>query len=115
MKFKKRLIVKEKFYYLRRTTKSGAHRCGVVFLILGDNVGARGVSFCNELDPFSKISGINKAKGRAMKAFKRKENFWPILREEAVDKLQSTEIGFKSEYSPTFTDFEIDILSEKRT
>jgi len=84
-------------------------------LILGDNVGARGVSFCNELDPFSKIDGINKAKGRAMKALKRKENFWPISREEAVNKLQSIVIGFKSEYGPVFTDFELDILSEKRT
>jgi len=107
--------MKERFYYLRKSEKTGMHRCGVVFLMVGDNVGARGVSLCNELDPFSKTCGINKAKGRAMKALERKSNSFPILREEALEKLPDTMISFKSEYVPTLSDFEIDILREKRT
>ena len=104
--------MKERFYYLRKFTETGMHRCGVVFLMLGDNIGARGVSLCNELDPFSKTCGVHKAKGRAVKAIERKGNSFPILREEAIKKLSDPAISFKSEYSPEFSDFEIDILRE---
>jgi len=106
--------MKERFFYLRRSGKAGMHRHGVVFLIVGDYVCARGVSLCNELDPFSRTCGINKAKGRAVKALERKSNSFPILREEALEKIPGTMINFKSEYNPMLSDFEIDILREKR-
>lgn len=104
---------KERYYYLRRSTKSGIHRCGVVFLIDTDFSVARGVSLCNELDPFSKTCGIHKAKGRAEKAIIRGESSFEILRSEAKDKLPHGYMRFKSEFEPILSDFEIEILSDK--
>jgi len=106
--------MKEKYYYLRRPTSNGVHRCGVVFLILGDNIGARGISLCNEIDQFSKDDGINKAKGRAVKAIERKESSFEVCRQEAISKLPCSTIAFKSEFNPLFTDFELEILSDKK-
>ena len=110
--------MKEVYYYLRRKKDNAMHRCGVVFLILADDIGARGVSLCSELDLFSKTVGIHKARGMAIKALKRRENNYTITRSEAIDVLVVAggfpEITFRSEFNPTFSDFELDILISRR-
>jgi len=117
--------MKERYYYLRKSDEHGVHRCGVVYLILSSDglVSARGVSFCNKIDPFNRNTGIAKAKGRADKAFYNQESFYPIKRTEAIGKIleatlpsekfkMKTVIDFKSEYNPVLSEFELNILEK---
>jgi len=132
----------EKFYYLKKTVKNktkkadgkevvhvGTHRCGIVYLIRHGDVIARGVSLCNEVDPFLRdegfiydkkldkmrkfIGGLEVARGRASKALKLSNSSGKIRRSEAFEKVKDTGILFKSELNPNLSPFEAKLLSEE--
>lgn len=105
--------IRERYYYLRRSESSGVHRCGVVYLMDAGVAMARGVSLCNKLDAFSPTCGIQKAKGRAVKALTHGENSGKVRRLEAWEKLLGTGIIYKSEFGPILTKFEREILTER--
>ena len=77
------------------------------------NTFARGISICSKLDQPNDNKGINKAKGRAHKALKRKESDLPINRDEAIRLLFETgtqPFKFKSEYNTALTPYEASMV-----
>ena len=121
----------EKYYYLRKAKKDGNHRCGIVYIILDKDDGARGVSLCNGVEDrflrdhgytYDKENkeyvafegGLSIARKRALSAIKTRKNGAKIRRSEAKDKVAGYGIEYKSEWAPMFNDFELKILEGAR-
>lgn len=118
--------MKEKYYYLRKSKADGLHKCGIIYLISGDNKTARGISLCNDTeDPFIRddgflpnknksfspfMGGLKLAKKRALKAFNSTKSSEIIRRPEAIEKVGGLHMRFKSEYSPKLSAFERKML-----
>ena len=117
--------MKEKYYYLRKANGSGLHRCGVVYLIEYEcNWRARGVALCNEtedkfirssydINDIKVVGGIDRAKGRAERAFRRIKNTGRIKHPKALEKVQGLRIEYKSELNPILNIFEEKLLQDK--
>ena len=70
---------------------------------------ARGVSICSLMDPYNNTKGKNKAFGRAIKALKRKENFYKINGKGRRNEVVRREMKIKSdeELESIDPDFEV--------
>jgi len=118
----------EKYYYLRKATESGEHRCGIAYVVMDKDAHARGVSLCNESeDPFLRDEGfildrkkkayyyfeggLEKARKRAIKALRSRKSSEPVRIDKAKEKIGGLNIEFKSEYAPLLNDLEIKIIN----
>jgi len=116
--------MKEYYYYFRDENK--APRLTVCLLKDGKYI-ARGVAICSERDPVNKAKGRTIAKGRAVKALKRKKSDFDgsqVVRSEAYHQMyRCTEhipFFFKSTFhfpgsslsNIEFTEFERRLLSK---
>ena len=101
------------FYYHRDNNRAPLV---TVCLIKWRTVVCRGVAICSPLDNPEKQEGRNRAEGRALTAYKRKKTTEEILRDEAVNVLNNAsvpwDLSFKSEYNPSPTDFERQLIAK---
>lgn len=124
-----------RFYYEKENVSPKNEKILYTVCLLVDKnskITARGISICSLMDPFNRIKGRNKALGRALKAFNRKDNSEPILPQNRTKNgmsfkklVSSGEIpnwypvlvaskmfSYKSEWSPIATKFETKLLSK---
>jgi len=69
----------------------------VCILRKGDKIEARGVSICSLMDAFNITKGKHKSLGRALKALKRKQNFYKINGSGRNDEFVQREMKIKTE------------------
>lgn len=106
-----------KFYYLR---DSENRRVVTVFIAQGRSKAYyRGISICSRRDPFCKVTGKNKAEGRAIKAMTNRETELPIsvamledVRSRGINLIGDGIAPFKSAYNITPNEYERKLLGE---
>lgn len=90
-------IDKIHFYQARTPLLSNAFTACVLFNSEKCSIEARGVSICSLLDTFNISEGKNRAFGRAIKALKRKGNFFKINGSARSDQFVQRAMKIKNE------------------
>lgn len=85
------------FYQVKTPLLSNAFTACVLYNSKRNAIEARGVSICSLLDTFNIAKGKHKAFGRAIKALKRKGNFYKINSSARSDQFVQREMKIKSE------------------
>ena len=115
-----KLNLRHKIYYQRE--KDGSVACAVILMEGIDWISsnptrlilARGISYCNPLDTFSKVHARVVARGRAMRAIKRR-NSSSVIKHRLLGNFAfvKTMFNYKSEFRPEPSLFEEKLLKEK--
>ena len=89
-------IDKVEFYYQTTPLVNNVFTTCLLINSKLKRIEARGVSICSLMDVFSKTKGKQKALGRAVKALKRKGNFYKINASGRVDEFTQRSLKIKS-------------------
>ena len=95
--FEENNIDKVHFYNVKTPIDNNSFTVCVLFNSAENRIEARGISICSVLDSYKISKGKNKSLGRALKALKRKKNFFKINGAGRKNEFVTREMKIKDE------------------